>query len=166
MPDPHMLQIDISFFIKLLVAFIAGAIIGLERQWRGKPAGIRTSCLICIGTMLFIHLSILISPNTADQARVLAQLITGIGFLGAGVILTKDGLLHGVTSAAIIWSLAAIGACVGFGYYSLAMITVGAIIAILIGIEYLENMFKTLQRGVHKHITMRKRTKGEELGGE
>ena len=70
--------------------------IGIERQTRGKPVGIRTAILIISGTYLFMSMAVSLSPNTLDQARVLGQIITGVGFLGAGVMMTLDGKIHGV----------------------------------------------------------------------
>ncbi len=93
----------------LMCCAINGLLIGIERQTRGKPVGIRTSILIISGTYLFMAMAVSLSPNTLDQARVLGQIITGVGFLGAGVMMTQDGKIHGVTSAAVIWVLAALG---------------------------------------------------------
>ncbi|MEZ9450563.1 MgtC/SapB family protein, partial [Vibrio splendidus] len=92
----------------LAACMLCGSLIGIERQTRGKPVGIRTSILIISGTYFFLTMAISLSPNTLDQARVLGQIITGVGFLGAGVMMTLDGKIHGVTSAAIIWVLAAL----------------------------------------------------------
>ena len=91
---------------------LCGAIIGLERQLRGKPVGIRTSSLIVLGTYLFVTTSFIVANDVSDPSRVIGQVVTGIGFLGAGVILAKQGLIVGVTSAATIWMLAAIGVCI------------------------------------------------------
>ena len=138
-----------EFWLRIGTAFFCGGIIGLERQVRGKPAGIRTSVLICLGTCVFVMLGAAFTGPGADPTRVLGQVVTGIGFLGAGVILTREGAVLGVTSAATIWMLAAIGATIGFGWipgaYALAAVTVG----ILIGVELLEASFVTLRRGVH-----------------
>ena len=97
----------------LLCCAINGLMIGIERQTRGKPVGIRTAILIISGTYLFMSMAVSLSPNTLDQARVLGQIITGVGFLGAGVMMTLDGKIHGVTSAAVIWVLAGLGLMIG-----------------------------------------------------
>lgn len=104
----------LQFWGAIGIAVFCGTIIGLERQWRGKPAGIRTSILICLGTTLFIRLSVVHSGEYADPTRVLGQVVTGIGFLGAGVIFARGGTVVGITSAAVIWILASIGAMIGF----------------------------------------------------
>lgn len=136
----------------IFCCFLSALIIGLERQIHGKPVGIRTSSLICIGTYIFIALSRHISNESTDPSRIVGQVITGIGFLGAGVILTKDGIVVGVTSAAAIWMLAAIGVVVGLGYHWLG-VKIGVLaIIILVGIDLLENSFEFLQRGVHSKL--------------
>jgi putative Mg2+ transporter-C (MgtC) family protein len=105
---------DITPFtwIEIFCAMLAGAIIGFERQIYGKPIGIRTSILICISTYAFTIFSGINQEPTLDL-RVIGQIITGIGFLGGGVILSRDGIVMGVTSAACIWILAAIGITIG-----------------------------------------------------
>ena len=79
----------------LLCCAINGILVGVERQTRGKPVGIRTSILVISGTYFFMSMAVSLSPNTLDQARVLGQIITGVGFLGAGVMMTLDGKIHG-----------------------------------------------------------------------
>ncbi|HEX6308512.1 MAG TPA: MgtC/SapB family protein [Longimicrobiales bacterium] len=138
-----------AFWIRIATAFFCGAIVGLERQIRGKPAGIRTSVLICLGTCFFVVLGATFVGPGADPTRVLGQIVTGIGFLGAGVILTREGAVLGVTSAATIWMLAAIGAVIGFGWIEAALVLAAVTVAILVGVELLEASFVTLRRGVH-----------------
>lgn len=129
---------------------LCGGIVGLERQLRGKPAGVRTSILVCLGTSVFIHLGSAVSGAGADPSRVLGQLVTGVGFLGAGVMFARQGVVTGVTTAAVVWMLAAIGAAIGFERYSgaiaLAVVTVG----ILVGVDFLESSVRRLTRGAHK----------------
>lgn len=146
---PSLDPVSSEFWIRIGTAFFCGGIIGLERQVRGKPAGIRTSVLICLGTCVFILLSTVFVEPGADPTRVLGQVVTGIGFLGAGVILTREGAVLGVTSAATIWMLAAIGAAIGFGWIEAALALAGVTVGILIGVELLEASFVTLRRGVH-----------------
>lgn len=148
------------FWQRIVVAIICGGIIGLERQLRGKPAGIRTSILICLGTEVFVALGALLTTDIAgaDPSRVVGQVVTGIGFLGAGVIMAKEGLVQGVTSAAVIWMLAAIGSAIGLGHEHggvvLAVLTVG----VLTGVELLETSFLLLREGVHApHLPFRRR---------
>src|SRR5690349_2283794 len=100
---------DSALWTRVGMALLCGGIVGLERQLRGKPAGMRTSSLICLGTAMFVYMGVELTGAEGDPSRVLGQVVTGIGFLGAGVIMTRNGLLTGVTSAAVIWLLAAVG---------------------------------------------------------
>ncbi len=113
---------SVDFWIKIFVSVICGGIIGLERQIRGKPAGIRTSILICLGTEVFVSYGT--SLPSGDQYRVLAQVVTGVGFLGAGLMISQEGTVRGVTSAAVIWVLAAIGSTIGLGHEPRCVISV------------------------------------------
>ena len=117
---------------------------------KGKPEGIRTSILIISGTYFFLAMAMSLSVNSLDHARVLGQIITGIGFLGAGVMMTLDGKIHGVTSAAIIWVLAALGMMIALGYIQQSIIITLLALFVLLGIDKLENTFKSLRRGVHQ----------------
>jgi len=139
-----------DFWEPLGMAIVCGSIVGLERQLRGKPMGVRTSILICLSTSVFIHLGNMAAGANGDPARVLSQVVTGVGFLGAGVMLSRGGTVTGVTTAAVIWSLAAIGAAIGLGYplgaLALSLITV----AVLVGVELLESSLRWLRKGVHE----------------
>ncbi|MGF1683544.1 MgtC/SapB family protein [Photobacterium minamisatsumaniensis] len=147
----------------LLQCTICGAIIGVERQIRGKPVGIRTSSLIIIGTYCFITLGQTVSNDNTDISRVMSQIITGIGFLGAGVMMNRDGQIHGVTSAAVIWMLAALGITIGFDYGNTAVVMTGVIISILLDVDKLENSLRFLRKGVHAHLSdRRQRKKGKQ----
>src|SRR3954464_12746440 len=92
-----------EFWLRIGTSVLCGGIVGLERQLRGKAAGIRTSILICLGTELFVSLGSSFAGERVDPTRVLAQVVTGIGFLGGGVILAREGTVVGVPSAAVIW---------------------------------------------------------------
>jgi putative Mg2+ transporter-C (MgtC) family protein len=136
-----------AFWLRLGTAVFCGGIVGLERQLRGKPAGIRTSILICLGTELFVTLGSTQQSDRVDPTRVLAQVVTGIGFLGGGVILSREGLLVGVTSAAVIWMLAAVGSLIGIGRLRAALLLAVVTVGILVGVELLESIFLRLRRG-------------------
>lgn len=134
------------------VSFFCGAIVGLERQLSGKPAGIRTSILICLGSYIFVALASSVVEKGGDHTRVISQVITGIGFLGAGVILTRDGLVVGVTSAAVIWLLASVGCLIGIGKYPPAIFISILTVGVLVGVNFFEHIFKRLEKGVHSKI--------------
>lgn len=138
-------------------AILCGSIIGIERQLRGKPVGIRTSSLITLGTYIFIAASLFVSAHLAgpekvvtDPSRIIGQVITGIGFLGAGVMLARDGFVLGVTSAATIWMLASIGVVIAIGYNLVAIKLSLIVIAVLVGVDFLEDYSQSFTRGVHK----------------
>jgi putative Mg2+ transporter-C (MgtC) family protein len=136
-----------EFWLRLGTAVVCGGVIGLERQLRGKAAGIRTSILICLGTELFVGLGASFSGERVDPTRVLGQVVTGIGFLGGGVILAREGSVIGVTSAAVIWVLAALGSLVGLGHLLAALVLTIVTVGLLTGVELLESVFRRLRDG-------------------
>lgn len=113
--------------LRLLCAMIVGTLIGMEREYTHRPAGLRTHILVALGAcvvsvlgeMLFIHYSAL--GATPDPARLSAQVITGVGFLGAGTIMKEGATVKGLTTAASVWAVACLGIAAGFGYYALAL---------------------------------------------
>lgn len=140
---------DIQFWQTIMVSLLSGGIIGLERQIRGKPAGIRTSILICLGTSMFVYMASTISGTGVDASRVLGQVVTGIGFLGAGVMFSREGVVTGVTTAAVIWMLAAIGSLNGLGQFVAALTLAVLTVAILVSCEFLEKRFHSMRQGAH-----------------
>lgn len=112
---------NFEFLIMLFCAVVIGFVIGIERESRGKDAGISTHILVITGAMLFTVLSSVVDP--ASTSRIAAQIVTGIGFLGAGLILKEGGAVHNLTTAASLWCSAAIGMAIGFGLYEIAFIT-------------------------------------------
>jgi putative Mg2+ transporter-C (MgtC) family protein len=136
-----------EFWLRLGTAILCGGIIGLERQLRGKAAGIRTSILICLGTQLFVALGASFTGDRVDPTRVLGQVVSGIGFVGGGVILARDGAVIGVTSAAVIWMLAALGSMIGLGHLIASIVLTLVAVGLLIGVELLESIFHRLRAG-------------------
>ena len=135
------------FWLHLGTAILCGGIIGVERQLRGKAAGIRTSILICLGTSIFVSLGASMGDQ-ADPTRVLAQVVSGIGFVGGGVILARGPVrANALTSAAVIWVLAALGALIGLGHLVATIVLTLATLGILIGVELLEGAFRRLRQG-------------------
>ncbi|MBB3169264.1 MgtC/SapB family protein [Simiduia aestuariiviva] len=133
-------------------ALASGGVIGLERQLRGKPVGIRTSILIVLGTYIFITASMSVSSHMTDPSRIIGQVITGVGFLGAGVMLARKGVVLGVTSAAAIWVLSAIGVCVAIGKLLVAFKFSLLVVFILAGVDLLEAYSQAFSRGVYQHV--------------
>lgn len=127
---------EIDLLTKMLpeigVATVCGALIGLEREIKNKVAGIRTHILICVGVTIFTLVGVSFG-KAADPTRVIAQIITGIGFLGGGVIFKEHDKVVGVTSAAFIWFIASIGVLCGLGYLlSAGVLTVGFLIITIV----------------------------------
>ncbi len=118
--------------VKLLVSTFLGALIGAEREYKGRNIGFRTIILITLGSTLFTILSI-ISSEKNDSARIAANIVTGVGFLGAGAIFREGANVKGMTTASLIWISAAIGMACGFGQYEFALIVTGVVLFILIG---------------------------------
>jgi putative Mg2+ transporter-C (MgtC) family protein len=124
---------------RLLLAAGLGAALGLEREYRQKPAGLRTNILIALGAALFTILSTLMGQDTD---RVAAQIVTGIGFLGGGAILRRGSAVQGMTTAATIWVNAAIGMSAGAGYFALATTTAALTLAVLALLPPIEVYFE------------------------
>jgi putative Mg2+ transporter-C (MgtC) family protein len=114
--------------LRLFLSFLVGAAIGMEREYRSKAAGLRTMIVICLGSTIFTEISIRIGAGSPD--RIASNIVTGVGFLGAGVIF-KDGLsINGITTATTIWIAAALGMAVGAGEYGIAI--AGSLIALVV----------------------------------
>ena len=125
-----------ELFFRLTLSCVLGGIIGYERQSRRKSAGLRTNVLVCLGSCLIMVLSEALYFNVegrtnADPARLAAQVVSGIGFLGAGAIMKEGLTVTGLTTAACIWAVSGVGLAVGAGYYSGALFTTGLIFATL-----------------------------------
>jgi putative Mg2+ transporter-C (MgtC) family protein len=126
---------------RLLLAAALGGALGFERELRQKSAGLRTNILIAIGSALFTLMSYeLADPAGADPGRVAAQIVTGIGFLGAGAIIRRDGDVHGLTTAATIWVNAAVGVAAGGGEFHLAFIATGVTLVALLLLHPIEKI--------------------------
>lgn len=130
----------LELMLQLGLATVLGGAIGLERELGGKPAGLRTNILICLGSVLYTHLSIAMVGSAADPTRVAGQIVTGVGFIGAGTILHARGAVVGLTSAATIWVVAAIGVALGSGFYLEGIGTTLVVLAVLAGLGRAEKL--------------------------
>jgi putative Mg2+ transporter-C (MgtC) family protein len=144
----RILRLDL--LVKLSLAVFLGGIIGFEREIAGKPAGLRTNILICLGATLLMDLSTRIGlvdgHRVGDPARIAAQVVSGVGFLGAGTIMQAQGMVTGLTSAATIWVVAAIGMTVGAGFY-IEGVGAGLIVTfVLAGLGGLEHWVRRARR--------------------
>jgi putative Mg2+ transporter-C (MgtC) family protein len=135
----------------IILATFLGAVIGLERELSGKAAGLRTNLLICLGAAVFTIISREMAAGTAEGSvtRIAAQIVTGVGFLGAGAIIQDRAGVHGLTTAATIWLVASIGMACGARFYQLAAIATAIAIVVLIGLG-------RLARPLERHVEKRK----------
>lgn len=144
-----MLHIDLSGdtlgiqTINLIIAAVLGGLIGLERQIGNRPAGLRTNMLVAVGSALFTMLSLHAFPGIGDKGRVAAQIVSGIGFLGAGTLWRSQDATKGLTTAAGLWTVAAIGMAVGAGFGLLAL---SATIIVLVILTVMMRFEKTFVR--------------------
>jgi putative Mg2+ transporter-C (MgtC) family protein len=162
----HGLGWPLEAFVELLLAAVAGGLVGLEREVRGRQAGFRTYILVAVGSALVMIVSNRVafhdwphSPDshvtvTVDPARIAYGVMTGIGFLGAGIIVQHRGNIRGLTTAAGIWCVAAIGLAAGLGLYTVALFTSLIVLVTLWVLDYLE---KTLPRARYRNVVLRRR---------
>ncbi len=120
----------LDFVLRVLIATAAGAAVGLERQWSNKSAGLRTNTLVSLGAAIFVITSILTTKEAGDPSRVIGQVVSGMGFLGAGVIFRHGINVQGLTTAATLWCSAALGTLSGLGYFIFAGICAALVIII------------------------------------
>jgi len=133
------LQPEADYVIRILASLVLGGLIGFERELRDKPAGLRTIILICVGACIFTILSEVVGGPDWNSTRIAAQVVTGIGFLGAGAILRDRAAVLGLTTAATIWAVAAIGMATGFGELALAVFGTVVILVALFVLEVIEH---------------------------
>lgn len=142
---------------RLVLACVLGGAVGVEREASGKPAGLRTNILICVGAALITEISVVITTLAeggvrGDPGRLAAQIVSGIGFIGAGTILQSRGRIIGLTSAATLWVVAAVGIAIGARQYTVAIGTTTLIIITLFALRRVENAF--LQRRVDRRYNV------------
>ena len=137
---------ETDLILRIVIAAIFGGVIGWERQKDGKPAGLRTHMLVSTGAALFTIISFAVmsvfEDSVIDPTRIAAGIITGVGFLGAGAILQSKGEVHGLTTAASIWIVSAVGMAVAFGLHILAGATTVVTVIVLYLLEKLEQKIK------------------------
>ena len=132
---------DLELIERIALAAFLGGLLGLEREWRNKSAGLRTNILIALGSAMFTLMSIQLARGSpADQTRIAAQIVTGIGFLGAGAIMRTGMDIQGLTTAATIWVNASIGIAVGGGAYRVAIISTAVTLVALVLLDPMERI--------------------------
>jgi len=148
------------FLIEILAAIICGGLIGLERGLHHKSAGLRTNILICMGAVLYMIISEILTSNTSggvsgDLTRIAGQVVTGIGFIGAGVIIHHGSDVSGLTTAATIWVVAAIGLIIGAGYPLLGMLVTAIVLLMLTSMHTLEKQLVKKPKSLLLKLTIR-----------
>ncbi len=132
-----------DFIIRLLVAMLSGILIGLERQIHHKSAGMRTNALVAMGSAIFVMISFQITAEKGgDSTRIIGQIVTGIGFLGAGVILHQGMNIQGLTTAATIWCSSGIGCLAATGYFAEVAVAVVAVIFVNVFVRLLDDWIR------------------------
>ena len=132
--------------IRLGVALVFGALIGIDREFRQKQAGLKTLTLVSLGAAAFAMMSNTFGPGNHNPAQVVAAVVGGIGFIGAGVILHHGGTVEGVTTAATLWAAASVGVAAGLGYYSLAVVLTIAIAIVQVTFPRIEKLIPRAPR--------------------
>ncbi len=140
----EMLPLD-QLLLKLILALILGGLIGVDREIKGRPAGLRTHVLVCVGATLFTIISMSFIA-TSDPARIAAGIVTGIGFLGAGAIFRSKDHVQGLTTAADLWVIAAVGIAIGIGYYSAALAATILVLLVLLGGKSFEHFLAKIKK--------------------
>ena len=161
----RLLRVDLLG--KLAIAVLLGGIIGFEREVAGKPAGLRTNILICVGAAIITDLSMRIGivdgKQMGDPGRIAAQIVSGVGFLCAGTIMQSQGMVTGLTSAATIWVVAAMGMSVGAGFFVEAMLSGLLVTFVLGGLGRMEHMIRRARRVASATVRARLGTTPEEI---
>lgn len=133
------------FAPRIFFSILCGGLIGLERELKNKPAGIKTNILICMGSAIYSSASMLMAMSISetghwgDPTRISAQIVSGIGFLGGGTIIQARGTILGLTTAATIWVVAAIGICIGVGHWDIGVLVSLTVVAVLVGTNLFED---------------------------
>jgi putative Mg2+ transporter-C (MgtC) family protein len=143
----------LDLLARFCIAFLAGALIGMERERHSRPAGLRTHMLVSLAAALFAMISIVAAGDRFDPGRIAAQVVTGIGFLGAGTIMRYGANIKGLTTAASLWTAAALGLASGFGWFMAA--SVGAVFAFLAltGVKAFEDRLPHADRMLYVDVT-------------
>lgn len=157
----------LDLLLKLALAVLLGGIVGFERELAGKPAGLRTNILICLGATLLMDLSMRVvmsdGRQVGDPGRIAAQIVSGVGFLGAGTIMQAQGIVTGLTSAATIWVVAAIGMTIGAGLYVEGLGAGLLVTFVLRGLTGMERWARRARRVVSATVRARRGTSPLEI---
>ncbi len=134
-------QTDIDMLVSLLLAALFGGLIGLEREFHHRPAGLRTNMLVCIGACMFTLIAIHGFSTQDQMSRIIANVLVGIGFLGAGAVMKDEQTVHGLTTAATVWAVAALGVAIALKLYFLALSAEVIILLTLLFLRHFEKHY-------------------------
>jgi len=152
-------MLEYELLLRPLMALLAGALVGLERSYRGRAAGLRTYSLVCLGSALLVAVAEVMMRGTGggvgDSTRVVQGIVTGIGFLGAGVIVKEGFSVRGLTTAASIWVISAVGVVIGAGFYLLGAFATALTLALLSVLRTIEDRMPS-QSFVHCHLSFQR----------
>ena len=135
-----------TIILRIVLAMAFGAVVGIEREWRQKNAGLKTMTLVAIGAAGFAMMTDTFGPSNHNPAQIAAAVVGGIGFIGAGVILRREGTVEGVTTAATLWAAASLGVASGLGHYVLATVLTGTIALVQITFPMIERLIPRAKR--------------------
>jgi putative Mg2+ transporter-C (MgtC) family protein len=141
-----------NLLLRMVLAIVVGGVMGAERESRDKAAGFRTMTLICLGSCMFTIMSIRIGGDT-NAARIAAQIVSGVGFLGAGVIMRDGGRITGITTAATVWLTASLGIGLGAGYVAIALVAAGLTAAVLLLFPLVEHQIDRRRESILYCVT-------------
>jgi putative Mg2+ transporter-C (MgtC) family protein len=160
--DQLFTAMDVQVYVRLGLAVLLGGLIGLEREFRGRAAGLRTLIIVCLGATIIMIVSTKLpaqfytGPGEAvvrvDPGRIAAGIVTGIGFLGAGVVIKLGDIIRGVTTAACIWFVASLGIAIGQGHYDLAVASTAIALVVLWLLHYVEAAFHS---ALYRSVTVK-----------
>jgi len=150
----ELLEFAMTDGLKLLLALVLGGAMGMERELTGKPAGLRTNLLIAVGAALLTIVSRHVAGESGDPGRIAAQVVTGVGFIGAGAIIQARGAVTGLTTAATIWAVSGVGIAAGSGAWQAAVASTVIIISCLVSLRGLESRVRGRRSLVRYNVTM------------
>lgn len=157
-----MIEELLQYLIPIILAAIVGGLIGIEREYRDKTAGFRTMILIAVGSALFTMLSDIMGGPDGESTRIAASILTGVGFLGAGVIIKDGSTIRGLTTAASIWLVASLGMGIGIGEYELVGVVTTLVLLVLLVLPPFERWLDKLHDFSEFHITIKNTDKAED----
>ena len=142
-----------GLLLQLVFATVCGGVIGYQRQMHDRPAGFRTHVLVCVGSAVYMMISVAVAGDRFDPGRIAAQVASGMGFLGAGTIIKQGNIVRGLTTAASLWAVAALGLAIGYGGPALGIAILGTLV-VLTALGGLMRLEQRMERGINFSVTL------------